>query len=256
MARELLLDAAANKDTPRNQRFLKVLAGGYQQMSEDGKAASHKRYTVDQLADNAKAWDKAGRPLRDPKFDATYKAMQRYVTESTIMPDPTTRPALGNDPRFAALYHLSAFYYAFGTHFLGGLGRETMARAVDDGNYKDAAAMLALAGGLMLPAAMVGLEIREGIKWGARLGGTLVGLDVPEPEMAFMSDRMDTLEYMLDIADRSGLYGPFTVASSMAGAWGRGDNLLVSQVPIAELMTEVFVEGNLSRAVPVAANVY
>ena len=230
MGREFLLNAAKAPEQERNARYL-----------------SNLNVTAAQV----RAWDEAGRPMEGSVAVPVKNAIVRFVDETSVRPTPGSRPALGNDPRFRAIYSLKTFSYDFGVRFVAGMGREVM-HLGRSGAYGPAALILGTAAALFLPVAILALEAREWLKFGVRSGLEGVGVDV-NPAGAFRSDRMGGFEYAVEIMDRSGLLGPFAVATSMGESIAMGANPVVSQIPIADLVADV-LSGNYDRAVPVVSN--
>ena len=88
---------------------------------------------------------------------------------------------------------------------MGGQGREIMNRYREAG-LGPAMIPIAMMAMTILPLTMVGLEVREAVKYG--MGGVLPG--VPADPSVFKTDDMDGGTYTYEIFDRSG----------MAGSWG------------------------------------
>ena len=87
---------------------------------------------------------------------------------------------------------------------------------------------------------MLGLELREYAKYG--LAWLLPGVE--SSNKYFRSDRMDWPEYMGDIVDRSGMYGPFTILAMMqqASEWGRSP-ISPALGPTAEMIETIARNG-------------
>ena len=241
MGREFLLSAAENPDTSRNKKYLKMMGVTPEQVKTWNEKAR------EQGTDGLDAADRLA-------ATAVEKAIERFVRESTVSPTYATLPALASDPRFRVLYQLKSFYYDFWMRFLSGLGREAKGRW-QDGQKGGAAYMLLLTGGLMLPLAALGLEMREWLKWSIRHGADFAGIDGPAPNRAFRSDTMSMDRYLFELGDRAGLYGPFTMAVASAQALGRDQNPLIAQIPIVEFFDQT-LGGDATRAIPVINNAF
>jgi len=176
--------------------------------------------------------------------------IREFADESIIRPDPGQRPNWANSPYFQVVFSLKSFFYPYGTTVLGGIGREFKNRYAEDGHINGGAALLLMGAGTMLPLAMVGLETREWIKYLGQMA--LPGVDASKE--VFRSDFMSWPEYVSDIANRAGIYGPWTIVESAWSGMTHGDNPLVSQIPIIDLADQVLFEDNLARAFPFINN--
>ena len=132
-------------------------------------------------------------------------AIYRFVDESIIRPNAAQRPTWASNPYFALVWQLKGFFYAYGKTIMGGQGREIMNRYREAG-LGPAMIPIAMMAMTILPLTMVGLEVREAVKYG--MGGVLPG--VPADPSVFKTDDMDGGTYTYEIFDRSG----------MAGSWG------------------------------------
>ena len=133
--------------------------------------------------------------------DAIYK----FVDESIIRPNSAQRPMWASNPYFALVWQLKGFFYAYGKTIMGGQGREIMNRYKEAG-LKPAMLPVAMMMLSILPLTAMGLELREGVKYG--LGAILPGVDA-DPDV-FKTDDMDYGTYSYELFDRS----------VMAGSWG------------------------------------
>ena len=217
MGQQFLMNAAADP-TPRNLRFLRQLG-----------------VTVDDVSD----WQNDNFNLEGrPKIE---QALRSFVREATVAPNTAIRPGLGNDPRWAFIYTLKSFLYGAGVQIIAGMGREFSTRWYG-GQRKDAIMFATYAAATTLPLAIVALEVREFAKFGLRTSGQFVGLDVPDPGAAFLSDSMGGLAYLNDILGRTGLLGPATIATSAVQAMGYDQNILTATVPIFDFAAEVVTD--------------
>ena len=57
-----------------------------------------------------------------------------------------------------------------------------------------------------------------------------------------MSDYMSTPEYMINIIDRAGALGPWTMVKSIFDGFDRGDNPFVSQIPFIDMIDQTIFE--------------
>ena len=110
--------------------------------------------------------------------------------------------------------------------------------------------LLLLSAGFMLPLAALGLETREWLKY---LGQAVLP-GVEATDRVFMSDYMSTPEYMINIIDRAGALGPWTMVKSIFDGFHRGDNPFVSQIPFIDMIDQTIFEGNPYRALPFLNN--
>ena len=225
MGREFLRNAAADP-TERNQRYLKELG-----------------VTAEQVKD----WIADDMNLENHPF--VEEALLSFTREASVAPNPAIRPALGNNPYLRVLYTLKTFFYGTGVQILAGMAREIRSRW-QAGEKADAAIFISYALATTLPLAAVALEVREGVKWGLRLGFDFVGLDVPDPSTAFLSDNMGGFEYMTEIIDRAGLLGPATIAKGMLDSMSYDQNVIASMVPAVDFVSEV-ISGNADQVMPV-----
>ena len=151
-------------------------------------------------------------------------ALARFVDEAIVRPNAAERPLWASDPRFALVWQLKSFFYSYGKNIVMGTGREIQSRMAEAG-IQGAAVPLFMAAVTILPLTMLGLDMRERFKVG--LAWALPGVS-PQDKDYRRSLSMDTGEYSLEILDRSGLLGPFTMALPLFVAEKRyGDPLWV-----------------------------
>jgi hypothetical protein len=126
--------------------------------------------------------------------------------------------------------------------------RETKNRYAEDGTISSASIPLVLGAVTILPLTMLGLEIREWIKYIGR------GFD----EKAFRSDTMDWSTYIGDIIDRAGPLGPFGLVLPMLEAGEFGKSWWVPPLGPSAERIEDLVRGKakLIDYVPGAAAIY
>ena len=144
-------------------------------------------------------------------------ALARFVDESIVRPNAAERPLWASDPRFALVWQLKSFFYAYGKNIIGGALRESKNRFNESG-LTSASIPLLLGAVTLLPLTMLGLDLRERFK---------VGLDWLLPMTGRNADSgffessgknyrrsldMDWGEYSFEILDRSGVFGPLALA--------------------------------------------
>lgn len=228
MGKRFIINSAV-RDTKRNTRYLAELGL---------TPAEVKQWQADGENFNSEVGRKVG------------SAIRQFADESIIRPNPGERPSWANSPYLQIVFSLKSYFYSYGTTVLGGMGREFKNRYREDGHINGGAALLLLGAGTMLPLAMIGVESREWIKY---LGQTaLPGVDAGRE--VFRSDFMSWPEYISDILNRAGIYGPWTIAESMWSGINHGDNPFVSQIPIVDMADSVLFEDNLARAFPFINN--
>ncbi len=228
MGKRFVINSAA-RDTQRNTRYLAELGL---------TRAEVKQWQADGENFNSEVGQKVG------------SAIRQFADESIIRPDPGQRPNWANSPYWQIVFSLKSYFYSYGTTVLGGIGREFKNRYAEDGHINGGAALLLMGAGTMLPLAMIGLETREWIKYLGQMA--LPGVDASKE--VFRSDFMSWPEYVSDIANRAGIYGPWTIVESAWSGMTHGDNPLVSQIPIIDLADQVLFEDNLARAFPFINN--
>jgi hypothetical protein len=139
---------------------------------------------------------------------------------------------------------------------IGGVKREMVVRSQEGATNFDKMGGVAMMGGLMaaafLPLAMVGLELREIAKAG--VAGVLPGVDANA--RYFRSDRMDYSEYLGELINRAGFYGPLAIFSGAFDQVGWGKSGLGSLFgPTAGLLIDdiglgYFKEGKTWEILP------
>ena len=187
------------------------------------------------------AWSRSGRDMTTPTGKKIQAGLTRFVESSILRPNSAERPLWASDPRYAVIWQLKSFFWSFGKVIGGGTLREARTRlqegeSIVDG-ITDTAALLGLAALALFPLTMLGLELREYAKNG--LAWLLPGVEADESY--FRSDTMSWPDYMGDIIDRSGIYGPFTLVNMMhqQAEWGRNP-LLPVLGPTAETIASIY----------------
>lgn len=197
-------------------RFTRVFAAGmgrrflleHQAKAEKGNQDSI-RYLkeLNVTAEQIKAWNKSGQNVEaHPEVKI---ALATFVDESIVRPNAAERPVWASDPRFALIWQLKSFFYAYGKNIVGGFLRESQTRLDKGKGVGNASAPILLAAATLLPLSMLGLELRERTKEG--LAWVLPGIS-PEDKNYRRSDSMSWGDYSFDIIERSGVFGPAALA--------------------------------------------
>ena len=200
------------------------------------------------------AYDEKNDHLDIKSNEKIREAVVRFAEESIIRPNPAQRPSWASSPYFTAIWQLKSYFYAYGKTVLGGMGREVKNRYSEDGNFQGGAMLLLMAAGMMLPLTALGLELREYTKWTVQ--AILPGIDASK--RVFRSDYMDTGEYLFEVGiDRSGILGPFTLGLTAIESlkWEGPIGPIISNIPFADAIDDVFIDGDYMRTVPVLNNV-
>lgn len=202
-----------------------------------------------------KAWDQGGRTFESPEGKKVKYAIQKFVESSILRPNAAERPMWASDPRWALVWQLKAYFYAFYTKIIGGIRREAQIRMNEtEGKQRiyGAAGILALSAVALLPLAMIGMELREYAKTGLAFVGTLGQSD----KNYFRTDDMEWGAYLGEAFDKAGIYGPLSIASMAyrSGQWnGPAAGLSALLGPTFESVEAVFGRGDFERLVPGAA---
>jgi hypothetical protein len=205
-------------------------------------------------AEEIMAWDKGGRNINAAEARNVKFALQKFVESSILRPNAAERPSWASDPRWALVWQLKSYFYAFYTKIIGGIKREALTRIEEsEGNARIAGAtgILALSAVALLPLAMAGMELREYTK----TAGAFIGTFGQSDKNYFRTDTMEWGSYLNEIVDRAGIYGPLSIFSMAykTGQWnGPTAGLATLFGPTAE-SAEAALRGDLSRLMPVAA---
>ena len=181
-------------------------------------------------------------------------AIRRFADESVVRPNQGQRPSWANDPRFQILFQLKSFFYAFGDVVVAGAIREGANRLASDGKFTGAGQMALLAGVTLIPLTMLGLEIRELIKY--LLQAATPGIEATD--YTFRSDYMDTTEYLYEIFTRTGVPGKWTLALTSIESlkWEGPLGPIITNVPIFDAFDESVFDGRpFTRNAPVINNI-
>jgi hypothetical protein len=214
------------------------------------------RYLADLgvTADEVKSYFNNELDITSPEAIKVKEASQKFVESSILRPNAAERPLWGSDPRFALIWQLKAYFYAFYKTIISGTQREASARAAEGGSLSSVAAVYALAAVPFMALAMASMEAREWAKYGL---SELLPF-TPEGKDYFRSDRMDWGEYAFEVFDRSGFLGPWTIGAMMHqnAEWDRSP-LIPLLGPTAETLDTVFRDGWRSipnRLTPIIGN--
>jgi len=196
-------------------RFTRIFAAGMGKaflLDNAKKAAAGNQRAIRYLkelgvtAEEVNKW--AGGNINEAGNEKIKLALARFVDESIVRPNAAERPIWASDPRFALVWQLKSFFYAYGKTIVGGSINEMQARYTEAG-LKGAAVPLFLGAATLLPLTMLGFDLRERFKVG--LAWVLPGVS-PDDKNYRRSQTMDWGEYTTEIIDRSGVLGPFTLA--------------------------------------------
>ena len=187
-------------------------------------------------------WNAGEQSLETPAGKKVKVALYRFVDESIVRPNASERPAWASDPRFALVWQLKSFFYAYGKTVIGGIGREMNARREAGEPISQSAAPLLLAAATLIPLTMLGFDLRERFKGG--LAWALPGVDSTERNYRKSLD-MDYGEYSMEILDRSGALGPFALMLPVISGKTYGDPFFVGPLgPTFEKLWD-FPQGKL-----------
>lgn len=159
-------------------------------------------------ADEVLAWEEG--KSDDATRTKVNEALAQFVDESIVRPNPAQRPTYANDPRYALIWQLKSFFYAYGKTIVFPTLKESHRGFVNQGAGAGVMPLLLMAG-ILLPITMLGLEIRELTKY--LLAELLPGIDGDDPGVNyFKTNSMGTGQYITEIIDRSGMLGPASLA--------------------------------------------
>ena len=261
MGREFIIESArkyneaadGSIEKERYQRYLEELgltpeeANTFKTFVETNDAEAVAKFVAGTLTDSE------GKPFGETELSIKIKeALGTFADESIIRPNPGERPTWANHPYAAMVWMLKSYFYSFGTTVLGGMIREGKNRFSEDGHFKNGALLAVLAAGTMLPLAAIGLELRELTKY------TLQGLNPFQDASGrtFRSDHMDSAEYMGELTDRSGLWGPWALLIQFVEAFKYGPTEpFTSIVPIVDALDDSLIDGDAMRPWPILNNI-
>ena len=174
-----------------------------------------------------------------------------------MRPNAAERPVWASDPRYALIWQLKSYFYAFHKKITGGILREVGVRQDEarrgGGTGRDAIApavgMLALAAVALLPLAMMGMELREYAKAATAFATTFGQSD----KDYFRSDTLSWSNYLSEVIEKTGIYGPMSILmmANKSNQWHGSLSGVASILgPTAESIEAIFVRGDTSRAFP------
>ncbi|MGB0358436.1 MAG: hypothetical protein ACPGC4_01200 [Litorivicinaceae bacterium] len=202
-------------------------------------------------ADEVKAFFNGGQNLDSPEGQKVKQASRKFVESSILRPNAAERPLWGSDPRFALIWQLKGYFYAFYKVIIQGTQREAQVRAAEGASLPAVAAVYALAAVPFMALAMVSMEAREWAKEGL---STLLPFTDDEANY-FRSDNMSWGDYSFEVFDRAGFLGPWTMATMMHQNAQWDQNALLPLLgPTAETIDTVLRDGWSSvpnRLVPI-----
>lgn len=151
----------------------------------------------------------------DPNDTASRKvadALVQFVNESVMRPNASQRPLWASNPAFLLLFHLKSFMYAFHDT----IARQVYQNFVKAGTPWQKALVVAGPALMMLALTAAGLELRELLQY------KLWGKKAP-------SDSQGATDYVFNLAQRAGIFGP----SQLAIDWDSADHR--GQLPVMAL---------------------
>ena len=188
-------------------------------------------------------WQNGGRNFSGADGQAVKIAIGRFVEESIVRPNAAERPVWASNPYTALIWQLKSFFYAYGKNIVGGVKRSMQNNYKQDGNLPSAVYPMLLAGMFLLPLTAIGLELRELIKYLGR-GVTPGGRTFEDTAASFRTNNMNWGEYIQELLDRSGIYGPLALLFPMMEAPKYGDSWFFPALgPTAERFEDVFIDG-------------
>tara|TARA_B100001250_G_scaffold137068_1_gene117380 strand:+ start:3866 stop:13270 length:9405 start_codon:yes stop_codon:yes gene_type:complete len=146
-------------------------------------------------------------------------ALARFVDESIVRPSAAERPVWASDPRYALIWQLKSFFYAYGKNILGGVAREAQSRKNETGSNLEAVVPLLMMASMVLPLTMLGWDLRERTKYA-------IAYAIPWQDADWnkigKTDQMPWGPYLTELIDRSGALGPWTMLRQMytKAQWG------------------------------------
>ena len=116
-------------------------------------------------AEQIKAAQKSGWDFSDPQHKTVQDAIAGFTEESIVRPNAAERPAWASNPYTALIFQLKSFFYAYGKNIIGGVIRNTQSTFNREGKISAAAMPAIFASTALLPLAMIGMELRELLKY-------------------------------------------------------------------------------------------
>ena len=224
MGKRFLIEHA-NNPSERSERYLSQLGVTY---------------------DQVRRWEANDFSFDGQDGQAVKEALQRFVESSVLRPNAAERPIWASDPRFALIWQMKSFIYAFNSVILTGLEREGFMRFLEGkGMVPAMAPLLLITLAAFMPLAALGLELREYAKVG--LSYAIPGIDGSLKYLR--TDQMDYGTYFIELFGRAGLDGPLGLITmaQRSGDWG-GSSLATILGPTAELVDKVIQDGPFDGA--------
>ena len=190
------------------------------------------------------AWIADGKIISN-QHQRVKEAIAQFVDESIVRPNAAERPGWANNPYFAMVWQLKSFYYAYGKTIMGGLGRLAKTKQGVEGMAAGVAPLI-MGAVLLAPLTMLGLEIRELLKY------LISGGD----SRKLRTNSMDAGEYSFEILDRSGIFGPFGLLIPMYEAGKYGDFPLGPAAgPTFERIEDLIFDFEVKQNIPVLGTI-
>ena len=187
-------------------------------------------------------WNKNNRSFEDEQGKRVQNAIAQFVDESIVRPNAAERPVWASNPYFALVWQLKSFFYAYGKNIIGGVMRESQNKYNRTGQFSQAAIPLLIGAVPMLLLSMLGLELREFVKYlYANVDPGFEG----NPADKFRTNDMGWFEYFFEIVDRAGILGAFTLLFPMLTAGNYGDEFWVSPLGPTAQRIEDLIKGDL-----------
>ena len=159
---------------------------------QNNKESKHFLQELGITTDHVDAWfSRKGDERLHPslaKHKEMISALNQFVDESILRPNPALRPMKASDPKLALVYMLKGFMYAFTKQILGRVYHEMVRKHGEHGMSAEMLAPLAYASSA-IPFAALGVMLKDTLKY--------IGSDEEPPERE-----------LLDYISRSGLLGP------------------------------------------------
>ena len=210
-----------------------------------GLTAREAKYAMDKigfLKGPPKSFAEYDRAFRTDATTVKFRdAINILVGEMMLKPNSAQRTIWMNNPYFALLAQLKPFYYSFGKVFGENVYNNMKREAKYTGTIGAMTPLLIMLA-TMLPLAMLGLELRELLKYVLQGG---------DPKV-FRSDDMNWPTYMFDIVDRSGITGRYGLLIPMMEADLYGDTFFTPLLgPTPERVIDIIEgRGNVWDYVP------
>lgn len=169
-------------------------------------------------------------------------ALVQFVNEANMRPNPSSRPLMASHPALMLLWHLKSFMFAFYDVFI----RRMILNAERAGTPWQKAYVVAVPAAMMLALTAAGLELRELIQykiWGNE-GRT---------------ERMSGDEYLWELIQRSGLFGPSQLLVDFEEAGERGQAGVVALAgPSLQQLNELVnapASTSIPKAIPIVSQI-